>query len=59
MPLLCSAYTSIHWRPLLASLFATMLRAQSSSVRGDKRSHRLRLLFEMVVSVITWQKNRL
>lgn len=44
---------SIHSRPLLASLLATMLRAQSSSVSGDSRSQRLTLLLEIVVSVMT------
>ena len=53
MPLLCLAYTLIHSLPLPASLLATMLRAQSSSVRGDSRSHRLRLLLLIVVSVMT------
>ena len=43
----------IHSRPLFASLLATMLRAQSSSVYGDSRSHRLLLWLAIVVSVTT------
>ena len=53
MPLLYLAYTCIHSRPLLPSLLATMFRAQSSTVCGDSRSHRLLLLLFIVVSVTT------
>ena len=53
MPLLYLAYTLIHSPPLPASLLATMLRAQSRTVCGDKSAHRLRLLLLIVVSVTT------
>ena len=53
MPLLYRWYTLIHWAPLLASLLATMLRTQSSTVWGDSRCHRLLLWLAIVVSVTT------
>ena len=53
VPLLCCEEMSIHSRPLLASLLATMLRTQSRTVLGDSRSHKLKLLLLIVVSVIT------
>ena len=56
MPLLYRWYTLIHWAPLLASLLATMLRTQSSTVWGDSRCHRLLLWLAIVVSVITCER---